>query len=75
MTNGVHVLQVGHDDWVVKQEGGRELGHYPDKSQAKAVGLKIARKHNVELLVHSRSGAIEHRSRPSRGWFSRLFNR
>jgi calcineurin-like phosphoesterase family protein len=75
MPHGVHVLQVDHDDWVVKQEGGRELGHYPDRSQAETVGRKIAQRRNVELLVHGSSGAIEHRSRPSRGWFTRLFNR
>ena len=41
---------------------------------AEAVGHKVARKRKVVLLVHDRSGAIERRMRPSRGWFSRLFS-
>ena len=75
MSHGVHVLPGDHTDWVVKEESGRELGHYPTKYEAEAVGHKVARKRKVELLVHDRSGAIERRSRPSRGLFSRLFNR
>jgi uncharacterized protein DUF2188 len=75
MSHGVHILPGDHKDWVVKEEGGRELGHYPTEFEAEAVGEKVARKRKVELLVHNRSGAIERRSRPSRGWLSRLFNR
>jgi hypothetical protein len=75
MPQGIHVLPAGPDDWIVKQEDGRELGHYPKKTQAEEVGRKVARKRKVELLVHDRSGSIERRSRPSRGWLARLFSR
>jgi uncharacterized protein DUF2188 len=75
MQHGVHVLPSDHHDWIVKEEGGRELDHYTTKSEAEAVGNKVARKRKVELLVHDRSGAIERRTRPSGGWFSRLFRR
>lgn len=76
MPGTVHVLPGEQDDWVVKEEGGRELGHYPDRPAAEAVGLKIARRRKAELRVYNRSGAIERRSRPARGWLMRtLFGR
>ena len=74
MPHGVHVLPSDHQDWVVKEEGGRELGHYPTKSEAEAVGHKVARKRKVELLVHDRSGRNRAPHAPVRGWFSRLFS-
>jgi hypothetical protein len=49
MTNAVHVQPRAQNDWVVTQDGGRELG--PTKVEAEAVGYKIARKRKVELLV------------------------
>ena len=73
MPNAVHVQPRAQNDWVVTQDGGRELGHYPTKFEAEAVGHKIARKRKVELRVYDRSGAIERRSRPRKSWFSRLF--
>ena len=75
MPHGIHVLPGDHDDWIVKEEEGREFGHYSEKTQAEQVGRKIARKRKVELLVHNRSVAIERRARPSRGWLARLFSR
>jgi hypothetical protein len=75
MPHEVHVMPGSHFDWIVKQENGREFGHYTDKAQAEEVGSKIARKRKVELLVHNRSGAIERRLRPTRSWLARLFGR
>jgi hypothetical protein len=31
----IRVFRAGEDDWVVQEEGGRELGHYPTKASAK----------------------------------------
>ena len=75
MPHAVHVLSGEHNDWIVREDDGRELGHYPTKLEAKAVGHKLARKRKVELLIHDPSGAVERRSRPSRGWLSKLFGR
>lgn len=64
MPRAVHVLSGEHNDWIVREDDGRELGH---------VGYKVARKRKVELLIHDRSGVVERRARPSRGWLSKLF--
>jgi hypothetical protein len=53
----IHVLPVNASDWIVKEDGGRELGHYPSKDAAQAVAYKVARKRKVELTAEkSRSG-------------------
>jgi len=57
-----------------REDDGRELGHYPTRQEAEAVGHKLARKRGVELLVHSDNGKVE-RSRPRKGWFARSFGR
>ncbi len=75
MAHAVHVLSGEDNDWIVREEDGRELGHYPTKFEAEAVGYKVARKRKVELLIHGPSGEVERRSRPSRGWLSKLFGR
>ncbi len=75
MPRAVHVLSGEHNDWIVREDEGRELGHYPTKFEAAAVGYKVARKRKVELLIHDRSGVVERRSRPSRGWLGKLFGR
>jgi hypothetical protein len=56
----------------VKETGGRELGHYPRKADADAVGRKLARKKKAELVIQDKSGKIEQRSHPYRGWYRRL---
>jgi uncharacterized protein DUF2188 len=71
----IHVLAVDASDWIVKEEGGRELGHYPSKEAAQAVAYKVARKRQVEVLIHGRGGKLEKRLRPSKGWINRLFGR
>ncbi len=45
-----------------------------ERSQ-EAVGYKVARKRQADLLVHDRSGAIAKRARHSRSWFDRLSGR
>jgi hypothetical protein len=69
----VEVRSLAHDDWVVREEGGRELGHYLSAKAAEAVGRKLARKRRVELLIYAQSGKLQARSRPGAGWLRRLF--
>jgi hypothetical protein len=71
----IHVLPGQHDDWIVREDRGRELGHYPTRQAAEAVGHKVARKRRVELLVHDRNGQVQSRSRPARSWLARLLGR
>ena len=75
MKRTIHVVPGAHQDWIVKEEGGRELGHYPSKESAKEVGQKLARMRSVELLIHDDNGKVQKRSRPSKGWFARIFER
>jgi Uncharacterized protein conserved in bacteria (DUF2188) len=69
----IEVRSFAHDDWVVREEGGRELGHYPSAKAAEVVGRKLARKRRVELLIFAQSGTLQTRSRPGAGWLRRLF--
>jgi hypothetical protein len=71
----IHIVPGGPQDWIVRAGGGRELGHYPSRQAAEAVGRKLARRDRGELLVYDASGRIADRSRPSRAWLGRLFGR
>jgi hypothetical protein len=71
----IHVLPIQPDDWIVREESGRELGHYPSRQAAEAVGDKLARKRRVELLIHDRNGKVQSRSRPGKSWLGRLFGK
>jgi hypothetical protein len=72
--SSIHVAPVGPKDWVVKEEGGREYGHYPTQHEAADVARKLARKYKVEMVVQDRNGKV-HRSKVSKGWLARLFGR
>lgn len=48
----IHVIPNGGHDWFVKEEGGRELGHYPTLGAAEAVSTARARKRKSELVIH-----------------------
>ena len=69
----IEVRFLARDDWVVREDGGRELGHYPSAKAAEAVGRKLARKRRVELLIYAQGGKLQARSRPGAGWLRRLF--
>ena len=68
----IEIVCLAPDDWVVREEGGREQGHYPNQAQAEVVGRALARKRNVELVIRHAGGAIPIREKP-KGWFRRLF--
>ena len=72
--NSIHVEAKGEGDLLVREDGGRELGHYLTQAEAKEVGHKLARKRRVELVVHDQGGRVQ-RSRPRKGWFVRIFGR
>ena len=74
VTRAIHVVASGPQDWIVREDGGRELGHYPSRSAAVDVGRMLARKRKAELLVQDPSGKTE-RSRPRRGWLAKLLGR
>lgn len=70
----IHVLPGEHGDWIVREDGGRKLGHYPTKDAAGLVARKLAMKRRVELVVHE-IGGKPHRSRPRKSWLKRLLGR
>jgi hypothetical protein len=72
--SAILVASVSPGDWVVREDGGRELGHYPTRKDAEAVGHQLARKRGVELVVNDDSGTVQ-RSRPRKSWLARLFER
>jgi hypothetical protein len=74
MQKPIHVVPGEHNDWIVREDGGRELGHYPSQDAANAVGQKLSRKRATELLVHGPAGKVL-RSRPMKSWLSRLLGR
>jgi hypothetical protein len=42
------------EDWIVCEEGtGREFGHYATQAEAESVGVKLARKRKIELVVQN----------------------
>lgn len=73
ITREIEVLPSGHDDWIVREREGRELGHYPTAKVAKDVAEKLARKRRAQLVIYAGNGKVQSRSRPGRGWFGRLF--
>jgi hypothetical protein len=70
----IHVFSAGERDWVVREEGGRELGHYPTRREAQEIGHKLARKRGADLLVLDENGKAQ-RTRPRKGWMRRIFGR
>jgi hypothetical protein len=69
----IHVVHLAADDWLVRENAGRELGHYATQREAEDVGRLVARKRKAVLLVNGRSdGSAEG---ASRGWFARLLGR
>lgn len=70
----IHLAPGGLEDWIVREEGGRELGHYPTKEAALPVAEAVARKRRSELLIHDADGKTRRKSY-ARGWLRRLFGR
>jgi uncharacterized protein DUF2188 len=47
------------DDWVVREDGGRELGHFPTREAAEVVAREIARKCEGTLVIELPDGRRE----------------
>ena len=75
MQRAIHVLPGDHQDWIVREDRGRELGHYPSKQAAEIVGRKLATKRKVEVVIYGPGGTVQKRSRPRKGIFAKLFGR
>jgi Uncharacterized protein conserved in bacteria (DUF2188) len=50
------------DDWIVRDDGGRELGHYPTREAAELVAQDFARKHGGTVVIHLPDGRSESKS-------------
>jgi hypothetical protein len=76
MANAViHVVpDDAFDDWVVRDDGGRQLSHYPTREATELVARDIARKHEGELVIELPDGRRECTSF-AKGWLGRLLAR
>jgi hypothetical protein len=71
----IHVLpNNSFDDWVVRDDNGRELGHYPTRETAELVARAVARNDRGRLVVHLPDGRTSCESF-TRGWIARLLGR
>jgi len=70
----IQVARINAADWVVREAGGRELGHYPSAQEALTVGRKLARSRRAQLLVEEGPGKTR-TERPRKGLLARLFGR
>jgi hypothetical protein len=71
MAPSIHVAPINPNDWLVRDDTGRELGHYPTQESAETVGRALARKRKAELVVRDLAGRA-HRERFAKSWFIRL---
>ena len=68
----IQIVPLAPDDWVVREEGGREIGHFASQAEAEVVGRALARKRKVDLIINPAGGSIPIRERPE-VWFRRWF--
>jgi hypothetical protein len=62
------------DDWVIQEDSGRELGHFPTRESAELVAQALAQKRGGELVIHLPDGRTNRRSF-RKGWIARFFRR
>jgi hypothetical protein len=59
----IHVIpDDSFDDWVVRDEHGRELGHYPTRESAELLGEALAQKLHGHLVVSLPDGRVSRKS-------------
>jgi hypothetical protein len=74
MATAIHIApDDSFDDWVVRDENGAELGHYPTREAAEIVGETLARKRGDELVIHLPDGRTN-RKTFAKGWLARWFS-
>jgi uncharacterized protein DUF2188 len=71
----IHIVAISSDDWTVREDGGRELGHYPSQQDALRVGRKLARTRKTQLLINDVSAETPPPEHQTKGLFARLFRR
>jgi hypothetical protein len=63
MTATIHVVpDDSFDDWVVRDDSGREFGHYPTRETAELVAQAVARKSGAEIIIHLPDGRTSRKS-------------
>ena len=62
------------DDWVVRDESGHELGHYPTREAAELAARPVARQCGGELIIRLPDGRTT-RERFDTGWAARWLSR
>jgi hypothetical protein len=69
----IHVVpDENFDDWVVRDDNGNELGHYPTREDAERVAQPIARELETRLVIHLPDGRTSS-TNFAKGWLARLF--
>lgn len=71
----IHTFPVSPEDWMVREESGRELGHYPSQQEALRVGRKLARSRSAQLLIRDASGENPRPQSQAKRLLARLFGR
>ncbi|MCA6100714.1 DUF2188 domain-containing protein [Bradyrhizobium australafricanum] len=73
MVAAIHVFPDDNfDDWVVRDDKGCELGHYPTRENAEFAAQAVARELGTRLVVHLPDGRTSC-TNFARGWLARLF--
>ena len=71
----IHVVPNDNfDDWVVRNDNGHEIGHYPTREEAELAAQATARELQTKLVVHLPDGRRKCESF-TKGWLARLFRR
>ena len=68
----IYVIENDSRDWLVKETGGREFGHYGSRTEAETVGAALAKKRKSELVIRAKSGT-EQRRKPRHSLWARQF--
>jgi len=73
--SAIHVMpDDSFDDWIVQDDRGRKLGHYPTREAAEFVAQPLAQKSGGELVIHLPDGTTSRQS-SAKGWLARFFRR
>lgn len=74
-TRPIHIVpDDAFDDWIVREDDGQELGHYPTREAAELVAEAIARKRGGKLVIDIPDGRRQCRSF-AKSWLARLLAR
>lgn len=75
MSIPIHIApDSGFDDWVVQDDNGRNLGHFPTRESAELAARAFAQKRGDQLVIHLPDGRTD-RQTLKKGWFARFLGR